>query len=294
MSITAPPSTAERFAFTSRAAPLRLGEREPRVYGYTWRPAVPSASLVLVHGLQSHAGWFADAAEKLVDRGLAIYALDRRGSGSSSAPRGDIGRYTEWFDEVSAIISLAQREHPDAPVHLVGHCFGANIALGAILTGRAKGVRSLIMLTPGFYVLPDYTPLEKLRILASALVAPTSRFRVPQDDALFSRDPEVVGWIAADQLGAKAVTARSLWQINKMLGFLRKGAGQMQLPLLVCEASRDRLSDNVRNRALLATALSERCHWATFDAEHFLLAEPCRDQVLDQLVAWISEQEAAC
>jgi acylglycerol lipase len=241
---------------------------------------------------EGRAGWFTDAAEVLLDRGLALYALDRRGSGSSVASRGDIARYTDWFDEVGVLVRLARAEHPAVPVHLVGHCFGANIALGSILNGRAPGVRSLIMLTPGFYVLPDYTPAEKLRILFSAFLARGNRFRVPQDDGLFSRDPDVLAWIGADQLGARALTARCLWQINTMLGGLRRGAGALPVPLLVFEAAHDRLSDNRRNRALLSRALGERCRWATFDAEHFLLAESCRDEVLDTLVAWVSEQEA--
>jgi alpha-beta hydrolase superfamily lysophospholipase len=101
-----------------------------------------------------------------------------------------------------------------------------------------------------------------------------------------------VAWIGADQLGARSLTARCLWQINTMLGGLRRGAGALQVPLLVFEAAHDRLSDNTRNRALLSRALGERCRWATFDAEHFLLAESCRDEVLDTLVAWVSEQEA--
>jgi acylglycerol lipase len=295
MSLTASRSIAERFRLSARAEPVRLGEVESPVSGYVWRHAAPSAVLVLVHGLQSHAGWFADAAETLVDRGLALYALDRRGSGSSTgAERGDIASYTDWFDEVGAMVRHARTEYPNVPVHLVGHCFGANIALGSILSGQAADVRSLIMLTPGFYVLPDYTVREKIAIAWSAFFAPTTRFRVPQDDGLFSRDPAVVEWIGADQLGAKSLTARCLWQINKMLGVLRSGAGQLRLPLLVCEAAHDRLSDNVANRALLASALGERCRWATFDAQHFLLAEPCRDEVLHTLGGWISDQEAVC
>jgi alpha-beta hydrolase superfamily lysophospholipase len=273
---------------------VRLGNADPKVTGYAWRHPAPLAALVLVHGLQSHAGWFADAAEVLLDRGLALYAPDRRGSGSSEAARGDIARYMDWFDEVGAMVRVARAEHPNVPVHLVGHCFGANIALGTILTGRAGEVRSLIMLTPGFYVLPDYSVGEKLGIALSALVAPTNRFRVPQADELFSQDPEVVAWIGADPIGARSLTARCLWQINTMLGGLRRGVGSLPVPLLVCEAAHDRLSDNVRNRQLLSRALGERCRWATFDAEHFLLAETCRDEVLDTLVAWVSEQEAPC
>lgn len=292
MSLTATRSLANRFVFTARAEPVHI-DAAPPVSGYAWRPVAATASLILVHGLQSHAGWFSEAGEALLDRGIAVYALDRRGSGSSTgAVRGDVDRYTDWFDEVAAMVRLAREEYPDAPVHLVGHCFGANVALGAILIRRVADVRSLIMLTPGFYVLPDYSLAEKIGIAVSAFVAPTRRFRVPQDDGLFSRDPEVVDWIRADQLGAKSLTARCLFQINKMLGFVRGGAGQLKVPLLVCEAERDRLSDNVRNRALLATALGERCRWATFGAEHFLLAEPCRDDVLDTIVAWVTQQEA--
>jgi alpha-beta hydrolase superfamily lysophospholipase len=294
MSVTSFTSVADRFRFTERVEPVRLGASEPRVYGQAWRHPSPIAALVLVHGLQSHAQWFADAAEVLNDRGLALYALDRRGSGSSVGARGDIARYTDWFDEVGALVRLAHAEQPGVPIHLVGHCFGANIALGSILSGQAVGVRSLVMLTPGFYVLPDYTLTEKLRILAAAFLSPQTRFRVPQDDDLFSREADVVAWIGADQLGARALTARCLWQITMMLVALRRDAASLPVPLLVLEAARDRLSDNTRNRALLGRALGQRCRWASFDAEHFLLAEPCRDAVLDTLVAWVSEQEAPC
>jgi alpha-beta hydrolase superfamily lysophospholipase len=280
---------ADRFRFTDRAEPVNRG----RVYGYVWRNRTPVASLVLIHGLQSHAQWFAEAADLLMDRGFSVYAIDRRGSGSSPEPRGHIDAYSEWFDEVAAIVDLARTEYPDASVHLVGHCFGANVALGSLLSGRVNAT-SLVMLTPGFYVLPDYTPLEKMAILGSSMFAPRRRFRVPQEDGLFSRDADVLAWIGADQLGAKSLSPRCLLQINAMLGMLRRNAGKLGVPLLVFEASRDRISDNRGNRRLLEQALGDRCRWAPFDAEHFLLAEACRDEVIDTLVAWVREQGATC
>ena len=109
---------------------------------------------------------------------------------------------------------------------------------------------------------------------------------MPQDDELFSRDPEVVAWIARDTLGARRVTARALMQINRMMGEIRAGLASLTVPTLVLEAARDRLSDNLRNRNLLTETLQSRCEWRTFDAEHFLLAEPCADQVLDAIVRW--------
>jgi alpha-beta hydrolase superfamily lysophospholipase len=240
---------------------------------------------VLVHGLQSHAGWFSDAGTRLADRGLAVYAPDRRGSGRSAAKRGDVADFRDWYADLFEVIDLARAEYPGLPIHLVGHCFGANLALGCALDGR-QPVRSIIMLTPGLFVLPKYSPLEAMNIAIANLLAPCARFRVPQDDTLFSRDPEVLAWIGADTLGVRSVTARALVQINRMLHELRAGLPLLSVPLLVLEAGRDRLADNHRNRALIVSALGNRCRWQTFDAEHFLLAEACRDQVIDAVARW--------
>ncbi len=251
-----------------------------------WRPErTPSAIAILVHGLQSHAGWFVDAGGRLAARGLAVYAPDRRGSGRSTSPRGDVSSFRQWFSDLSDVVQLATREYPSTPVHLVGHCFGANIALGAVLSGETSAT-SVVMLTPGLYVLPAYSRWDKLRIGLSSVLAPATVFRVPQDDDLFSRDPDVLAWIGRDRLGARSVTARALVQINRMVDDLRTQLPTLGIPTLVVEAAHDRLSDNVRNRTLLRKTLGERCAWTTFDAEHFLLAEPCADRVLDTIVQW--------
>lgn len=282
-------SVADRFT-SERGEPLRLGETPPRVHGFAWRHPSPLASIVLVHGLQSHSGWFGEAAELLVERGMAVYAVDRRGSGSSPERRGHVEDYGVWFDEVAQVGRLAAAEHPEAPVHVIGHCFGANVAIGCALR-KAPDVRSVVMLTPGLYVLPDYTTVEKARIATAALLRRDVVFRVPQDDELFTRDPEVLAWIEADMLGAKTLTARCLLEIGRMLRRLRTDVGRLGVPTLVLEAAHDRIADNARNRAVLERALRDRCRFVTFDAEHFLLAEPCRDEVLDTIVRWVSGQE---
>ncbi len=276
-----------RFQFSDGARPMILDDRTPAVHGYAWPHPSPTASLVLVHGLQSHAQWFAEVAGPLVGRGIAVYTLDRRGSGSSPAPSGDIDRYTSWFEDVGRVVDLARAEHPGVPVHLLGHCFGANLALGAALQ-RPETVASVVMLAPGLHIQPGYGPGQKLAIAAAGVLAPSRRFGVPLDDKLFTRDPEVLAWIQGDTLGARQVTARCLLQSGRMLSWLRKHAGELDVPLLVLEASHDRISDNERNRRLLDLRLGDRWRRVIFDAEHFLLAEACRDHVIDELVEWVA------
>jgi alpha-beta hydrolase superfamily lysophospholipase len=285
-------TVADRLTFSSRAEPFRLRAVEPYVHGYAWRNAKPAASLILLHGFQSHAQWFAEAADLLVERGLSVYALDRRGSGSSPYERGDIGRYEEWFDEVTDVVKLAQDEQPQAAAHLVGHCFGANIAVGSVLT-QPVDIASIIMLTPGLYVQQDYTPAEKVGIFVRAVGGSDRRFPVPQAPEDFSHDQDLVAWIRNDSLGAQTATARGLLTTGRMLRLLRRGIGRVTVPVLVLEAGRDRISDNPRNHRVLDESLGDRCRFIRFDAEHFMLAEPCRDQVIDALVHWAEKDQAA-
>lgn len=284
-------SLASRLSFSTHAQPLSLRDVEPHVYGYAWLHPQPLASLVLVHGLQSHSQWFAEAADLLLDRGFSVYTVDRRGSGASPGETGHIERYTAWFEEVANVVRLARADQPGVPVHVAGHCFGANLALGCALTQSVE-MSSLIMLTPGFYVRPDYSAAEKLRILAGGMLRTSARFRVPQEDHLFTRDPEVLAWICGDTLGARTLTGHCLLEINRMVRWLRRNAGELEIPLLVFEAARDHISHNPRNRALLDGAMGAQLRLVSFEAEHFLLTEPCRDQVLDELTSWVSGQGA--
>jgi L-alanine-DL-glutamate epimerase-like enolase superfamily enzyme/alpha-beta hydrolase superfamily lysophospholipase len=280
---------SSRFQFSERARPLILDECDPAVCGYAWRHPSPVAALVMVHGLQSHAQWFAEAADGLVDRGLSVYALERRGSGSAPGRSGDIDEYGTWFDEVGRLVDFVREEQPGVPVHLLGHCFGANVALGAALD-RPGDVASLVMLTPGLHVIPDYTPAEKAQIAAAGVAAPQRRFRVPLEDRLFTRDPEVLAWIEADTLGSKTLSARCLLQTGRMVATLRRRLGELTVPLLVIEAAQDRIADNAANAELLDRQLGGAWQRVSFDAEHFLLAEPCLDEVLDEIVAWVTGQ----
>src|SRR5262249_2375614 len=86
--------------------------------GVVWRPgAWPSGIVILIHGLQSHAGWFVEsrAGEQLAAQGLAVYAPDRRGSGCSAGPRGDIASFHEWYSDLADVVRLSSRDYPSTP-----------------------------------------------------------------------------------------------------------------------------------------------------------------------------------
>src|SRR5829696_4622459 len=98
--------------------------------------------LVLVHGAAADRGRWSPVLPALEKR-FTVYAIDRRGRGGS----GDSDGYTmerEAEDVASVVDSIGE------PVNLLGHSYGALLALEAALV--AKNVRKLVLYEPGIEV----------------------------------------------------------------------------------------------------------------------------------------------
>ncbi len=85
-------------------------------------------ALVYLHGIESHAGWFALAADALRNRGFDVYCLDRRGSGlireNRGLPSGHADDYTTLLADIRAFITPLHGRYDE--VFLVGLSFGGN------------------------------------------------------------------------------------------------------------------------------------------------------------------------
>ena len=101
--------------------------------------------LVLVHGsgVSDHRRWEIGGVRPALAEHVTVYAIDRRGRGES----GDAETYS-LDREVEDVVAVV--ESIDEPVTLLGHSFGANIALDASL--RLDSLAGLILYEPGIPV----------------------------------------------------------------------------------------------------------------------------------------------
>jgi len=92
------------------------------------------------HGLAEHSARYARFAAALNRAGLATYAHDHRGHGTTRAPDAPLGRFaaTGGASKVVADVDTVQRqiaeEYPGVPLILLGHSMGGIIALNAVMT----------------------------------------------------------------------------------------------------------------------------------------------------------------
>jgi acylglycerol lipase len=203
------------------------------------------SALVYLHGIESHAGWFALAAEALVDEGFDVYCLDRRGSGLNRENRGFVSGHVDRYQTLLAdlqafIVPLRQRYDR---VSLVGLSWGGKLALSYGLS-FPQDVDGLVLITPGLRAAVDVSPWNKMKIALLSVLDPTARVSVPIQPEMFTTTPLYLEYIRRDPLRLKSATVRFFWQSRALDRYVERNIVGNRLPVPLFLAGEDRIIDN--------------------------------------------------
>ena len=90
-----------------------------RLFYRTWRPdQTPRGVVAIVPGFNSHSGYYAWVAERLVAQGLAVYAIDLRGRGKSEGERFYVQKFEDYVRRRSRARDVRENKRarfPDLP-----------------------------------------------------------------------------------------------------------------------------------------------------------------------------------
>lgn len=215
-----------------------------------WVPSSPRSVVIYLHGIQSHSGWFVNSCEALADRGHAVYALDRRGSGRNEVGRGDVKRWTVLVEDIADFIGQVTQPFFHLTRHLVGISWGGKLA-ACFAALRPSSVDSLILVAPGLVPRVVHTYWERVCIALAALFRPRYRFRIPIDrPEMFTSNPERIEYIRTDLLTLRECTARFFIESVRMDRFLRRNPHRVRVPALLLLAKDDPIIDNEKCLAL--------------------------------------------
>ena len=260
-----------------------------------WRPERPRAALVYLHGIQSHSLWYEASSRRLAESGVAVYQIERRGSGADTAhERGHVDRAEVWLRDVALAAERARYETGVAGVHLLGVSWGGKLAV-ACAAERPDLYKSLILAAPGIVPCVDVHLMTKVRVAKClALGRELERFSIPLGDpVLFTENPERIRYIAEDPLSLREVTARFLYESRRLDRMVRRAAGEVRMPVFLALAERDRIIDNRATRALVERFPAARRRIVEYPgASHTLEFEPDPGPFFRDLVAWIGEVDA--
>jgi acylglycerol lipase len=219
---------------------LRGGRGGLMIFVRSWRPdGKPRGVAVLVHGFNSHSGYYFWTAEQLVANGLAVYALDLRGRGKSDGERYFVESFADYLSDVDLLVNLARSREPGLPIFLLGHSAGGVISCVYTLDHQAQ-LAGLICMSFAFQVpAPDFA-LAALKGLSH--VAPHAHvLKLPI--AGFSRDPKFIEAMDDDPLLAHEVQpTKTVAEMVRADERLKKEFPLFTLPLLILHGTDDKVT----------------------------------------------------
>jgi alpha-beta hydrolase superfamily lysophospholipase len=244
----------------------------------------------MVHGIQSHSGWYVGSAGHLADAGVSVAAPDRRGSGMNAAARGDTPNHRVLLEDLRRTVGQAHTLFPGRPLHLIGISWGGKLA-AAFALHYPRLLRSLILVAPGLASQVDLGLREKCRVLFWRFWEPQRRFLIPlSDPELFTANPERQRYIATDPLNLRRASARFLLASRWLDVLLRHKPRALHLPVLLFLAGRDRIVDNAALRRFFAALPDEGKRLVCYpEAHHTLEFEPDPRYFFEELTRWVLE-----
>ena len=214
------------------------GVKGLRIAYRTWAPpSAPRAVTIIVPGFNSHSGYYLWVADRLLELGLAVYAVDLRGRGQSDGERFYVQEFSEYVADVDGLVRIARAAHPGLPVFLLGHSAGGVVSCLYTLEHQSE-LAGLICESFAFQVpAPDFA-LAVFKGLAH--IAPHAHvLRLKNED--FSRDPAVVQAMNADPLIAhETQPTQTLAEMVRADERLKSEFPDFRLPLLILHGTQDK------------------------------------------------------
>lgn len=247
------------------------------------------ASVLHLHGIQSHGGWYVETAAELARRGYSVYLLDRRGSGLNPGSRGFFRSRFELLDDVRRLVELARRNAPGLPVLLIGGCWGAKLAVAYALDAQQE-LAGLALVCPALHVKVDLSLRQKLTVAFGQVVGPRWRVPIPLTPEMFTSNPPYLDFIRRDPLALRDATARLFFETFLLDRLVTRRPHQLRLPLLLMQASPDPIVDEAGVRRWFDRVGSPNKRSVVYPGfGHILDFEERRQQYWEDLAGWLDE-----
>ncbi|WP_420997881.1 alpha/beta fold hydrolase [Cupriavidus sp. 30B13] len=251
-------------------------------------PAGGGTGALLIHGLGGTQFDLGPMHKALRRAGVETHAVTLPGHAGSPEDLVPV-RAEQWLDAVTqAYDELAPRYET---FHVLGMCMGALLALAACERRQHRKGR-LVMLAAPVYIDGWSTPWYRaLRHVVYHIPMLPARMRVDEDEPFGIKNDLVRAIVKAkfergDNFHYRWVPLACIRQVDRLRGWVLRGAGRIACPTLVVHAREDELT-SVRSADFLEATVPDVRKVVVENSYHMICVDNDREQVVASVLAFL-------
>jgi alpha-beta hydrolase superfamily lysophospholipase len=248
----------------------------------------PKGIMIIIHGLNSHSGYYENFALQLNENNYEVYAIDLRGRGHSDGERYYTSDYRDVVEDIDQLLNIAKSVNPASPVFLFGHSAGGVFASVYAADHQSK-LKGLISVSFAFQVPAHGFALAAIKLLGH--IIPHVRL-VKLNNTDFSRNKSMVEAMNNDPLIAnEKQPAKSTQQLLLAADYLKTKMPEITLSLLILHGTADKVTKPSGSNYFMAHASSTDKQLKLYEGHyHDLLNDRDNQIVVSDIVRWLDER----
>ena len=198
-------------------------------------------------------------------------------------------RFSDFFEDIAILESIARKAHPDLPVHLVGHSMGSIISNHYVSTRKEQDYRSLTLSGTGAATGPAISPVQKVASRVLSAILPGLSIPSGLDPAFISHDEAVVEAYVNDPLVENKITTRLGNELIRHLPEMLPAAASLKIPTMMQIGSEDDAFHPDSWQTLFEAIGAEDKQFKLYDGyRHEVYNEVKKEVPLNDLKEWIN------
>jgi alpha-beta hydrolase superfamily lysophospholipase len=196
--------------------------------------------LVYFNGLQGHAEYFFDIAERLNKFGYNVYLLDRRGSGiNKEIPTWDRDLDQIFYND----IKLFWEHINKPPIILMGYSLGGKLAI-AVALKNIINCTAIILFAPAIFVKVSMKINKLFSVVIGIILNEKKLVEVPINDNMITNNAEYIQRMVNDPYRIKSASCQFYLAILKMDFFLKRKLSFIKQPIFMLMGEQDKIINN--------------------------------------------------
>ena len=245
------------------------GRETKRLFYQYWLPDSSNikAYIIALHGWGTHSDRMEVPAVFLTENGYAVYAFDIRGHWRNADNNpGHIDSMEHVQKDIVLFMDLVKKTSGDKKIFLMGHSFGALIAL--IFAANHPALPGVLVSSPLLRLAVNLSFSKKLgKKIAGPIskISPTKTIDMVIEQNFLTSDLKILRKHISDDKKLEKISLRSAAEMERAMKWMMENASKLLCPTLVMQAGKDKMVEKGANKEFFENIKSKDKTYREYD-----------------------------